>query len=68
MIVRQEVGKLGLLSIKYKHTATKPRRDQTCATLWSEKKNVKQYVEDATASPYSRKIITVGQKPLVPTN
>ena len=36
----------------------------TWAIVWSEKKNVRQYVDVAIARPYSRNMITVGKKPL----
>lgn len=40
----------------------------TCATLCSEKKNVKQYVEDAIAKPYSNRMRTVGNRAPLPIN
>lgn len=40
----------------------------TCATEWSEKKKVRQYVDAATANPYSRNIAVVGNRQSPPMN
>lgn len=40
----------------------------TWAMVWSEKKNVRQYVDDAIANPYSKNIRIVGSKEGPPTN
>ena len=40
----------------------------TCAIEWSEKKKVRQYVDEAIADPYSRKRTIVGTKLSFPIN
>jgi hypothetical protein len=40
----------------------------TCAMVWSEKKNVRQYVNDAIDNPYSKNIRTVGKTQPLPIN
>lgn len=40
----------------------------TCAMVWSEKKNVRQYVSDAIDNPYSKNMISVDKTQSLPIN